>query len=140
MSRCCVVVSILTLNIFLSLAIAQNPPTSDPQALAFAAQSIASVTAGTGLNDVTLTGNVIWNGSNPDTGTATLKALGAGESRIDLALTSGARTEIRDAQTGPCGSVGIAFHHRLARMRTQIVQHQMDGVRIRVTDGDLQQY
>src|SRR5437867_45651 len=31
-----------------------------------------------------------------------------------------------------------AFHHRMARMRTQIVQHQMDGVRLWVADRDLQ--
>jgi hypothetical protein len=56
---------------------------------------------------------VTWSGS--DTGTATLRALGTGESRIDLVLTSGTRTEIRDAQTGaplgewinPNGASGI---------------------------------
>jgi hypothetical protein len=76
----------------------QNPPTSNPQAAAYAAQSIAAVTGGAAIGDVTLTGSVTWNGSR--TGTATLRALGTGESRIDLALTSGTRTEIRDAQTG----------------------------------------
>jgi len=50
------------------------------------------------IGDVTLTGSVNWSGS--DTGTATLMALGTGESRMDLALGSGTRTEIRDAQTG----------------------------------------
>jgi hypothetical protein len=80
-------------------ASAQNqPPASDSQATAYAAQSIAALTGGTTISDVTLTGTVTWNGS--DTGTATLKALGTGESRMDLALTSGTRTEIRDAQTG----------------------------------------
>lgn len=77
---------------------AQNPPQSDPQASSFAAQSIAALTGGTSISDVTLTGNVAWNGS--DTGTATLKALSTGESRMDLALTAGTLTEIRDAQTG----------------------------------------
>jgi hypothetical protein len=76
----------------------QNPPTSSPQAVAYAAQSIAALTGGAAISDVTLTGSVTWNGSH--TGTATLRALGTGESRIDLALTSGTRTEIRDAQTG----------------------------------------
>jgi len=32
-----------------------------------------------------------------------------------------------------------AFHHCLAGMRTEIVQDQMDGVRLRVADGDLPQ-
>jgi hypothetical protein len=80
-------------------AFAQNqPPVSDPQAVAYAAQSIAAMTGGTTIGDVTLTGAVTWN--NTDTGTATLRALGTGESRMDLALTSGTRTEIRDAQAG----------------------------------------
>jgi hypothetical protein len=79
-------------------AFAQTPPTSDPQALSYAAQSVAAMVGNVSVSDVTLTGSVIWNGS--DTGTATLQALGTGESRMDLALTSGTRTEIRDAQTG----------------------------------------
>src|ERR1700747_300055 len=37
------------------------------------------------------------------------------------------------------GLFAEAFHHRLARMRTQIVQHPMEGVRLRVADRDLQQ-
>ena len=83
-------------------AFAQNqPPTSDPQAVAYAAQSVAALTGGTSIGDATLTGTVTWYGSGTDAGTATLRALGAGESRMDLALTSGTRTEIRDAQTGP---------------------------------------
>jgi hypothetical protein len=81
-------------------AFAQSQPPSDPQALAYASQSIAALTGGVAISDVTLTGNVTWNGGWSDTGTATLRALGSGESRMDLALTSGTRTEIRDAQTG----------------------------------------
>jgi len=80
-------------------AFAQNPPASNPQALAFAAQSIAALTAGNAISDVTLTGNVVLN-AGADSGTATLRALGTGESRIDLVLSVGTRTEIRDAQTG----------------------------------------
>ena len=84
---------------FCCVASAQNqPPASDPQALSYASQSITAMVGSVSINDVTLTGSVTWNGS--DTGTATLRALGTGESRIDLALTSGTRTEIRDAQTG----------------------------------------
>jgi len=79
-------------------ATSQNPPTSNPQALSYAAHSIATMVGNLSISDVTLTGSVTWNGS--DTGTATLRALGIGESRMDLALTSGARTDIRDAQTG----------------------------------------
>jgi hypothetical protein len=94
---------VVVFPVFLILTIiasGQNPPASDPQALSYAAQSIAALTGGTSISDVTLSGNVTWNGSGSDTGTATLRALGTGESRMDLALTSGTRTEIRDAQTG----------------------------------------
>ena len=66
--------------------------------MSYAAKSIAALTGGTGINDATLTGSVTWAGN--DTGAATLMALGTGESRMDLALGSGTRTEIRDAQTG----------------------------------------
>jgi hypothetical protein len=80
-----------------SAASAQTQPASDPQALAFAAQSIAAMAGNVRISDVTLTGSVTeW----ADTGTATLKALGTGEGRMDLSLPEGTRTEIRDAQTG----------------------------------------
>jgi len=93
----------LFLAIFLLVpcaAFTQGQPASDPQALAYAAQSIAAMSGSTAISDVTLTGTVTWNGGSTDTGTATLRALGTGESRMDLALTSGVRTEIRDARTG----------------------------------------
>lgn len=87
------------ISILCCCASAQNqPPASDPQAVAYAAQSVAAVSGGTAISDVTLTGSVTWSGT--DTGTSTLQALGVGESRMDLSLTSGTRTEIRDAQTG----------------------------------------
>jgi hypothetical protein len=98
MYRACLIVlyaGFITLSTLLS---AQSAPTSSPQALAYAAQSVAVLTGGTSISDITLTGNVTWNGT--DTGSASLKALGTGESRIDLALPSGTRTEIRDAETG----------------------------------------
>src|ERR1051326_3210637 len=81
------------------LLFAQGQPASDPQALAYAAQSIAAMTGGNAISDVTLTGSVTWN-AGADSGTATLQALGTGESRMGLGLADGARTEIRDAQTG----------------------------------------
>jgi len=99
-----------------NVVLAQGQPQSDPQAVAFAAQSITALTGGTTINDVTLTGNVTWiAGSDNEQGTATLKALGTGESRMDLVLPSGTRTEIRDASTGigqgqwiaPSGTSGL---------------------------------
>ena len=97
--RGALVVFIFALLILAGSAVAQTQPPSDPQALSYASQSIAALTGGTSISDVTLTGNVTWN-AGADTGSATLRALGSGESRMDLALTSGTRTEIRDAQTG----------------------------------------
>lgn len=80
---------------------AQNQaPVSNPQAVTYAAQSITALTGSTTVSDVTLTGTVTWYGGDTDTGTVTLRALGTGESWMDLALTAGTRTEIRDGQTG----------------------------------------
>lgn len=82
-----------------TFALAQNQ--SDPQALAFAAQSITAMVGNSTITDVTLTGNVTWTGSGtPESGTATLLALGTSESRMNLALPTGTRTEIRDSSTG----------------------------------------
>ncbi len=84
-----------------SIASALNPPASDPQALTYANQSLVALTNGTSISDVTLTGNVTWTaGSESDTGSATLRASGSAESRVDLVLAGGTRTEIRDASTG----------------------------------------
>jgi hypothetical protein len=110
-----VIGSLLGSLLISTLAFAQGPPPSDPQAIAFALQSISAMTAGTAISDVTLTGNATWYVSGTDTGAATLRALGTGESRMDLAITSGTRTEIRDSQTGapigqwtnPDGSTGL---------------------------------
>src|SRR5437660_6420520 len=85
-------VVLLSLTVVLScFASAQNQPTSTSQAVAYAARAISALTGGAPIHDVTLTGSVTWNGS--DTGTATLVALGTGESRMDLVLVSGTRTE-----------------------------------------------
>jgi hypothetical protein len=78
-----------------------RPPASDPQAVSFTSQAVAALTGGQAVRDVTLTGSVTWSGgATPETGPAMLKALGTGESRMDLTLPSGTRTEIRDASTG----------------------------------------
>jgi hypothetical protein len=75
-------------------------PLSDPQALLCAAQSIVAITGGKQILDVTLSGRVIWTvGKESDTGTVTLWALRTGESRVDVALSSGNRKEIRDSST-----------------------------------------
>jgi hypothetical protein len=85
--------------VFPSASMARNPRQSDPQALSYAAQAIVALTGGAVINDVTLTGNVTWNGGS-ESGSATLRAIRTGESRVDLVLSKGTRTEIRDSQTG----------------------------------------
>ncbi len=82
-------------------ASAQNLPVSDPQALSLAAQSLAAMTGATAVSDVTLTGNVTWvAGSDMETGTGAFLAKGTGESRVDLTLSGGKRSDIRNSSNG----------------------------------------
>src|ERR1039458_1626191 len=70
---------------------------SDPQAVSLLQKSLAAQTGGLPLTDVTLTGTARRiAGSDDETGTATLKATSAGDSRIDLSFPSGERVEIRN--------------------------------------------
>jgi hypothetical protein len=78
-----------------------QPPVSDPKAVALAAQAIAALTNGVAVSDLTLNGNATWTaGLDKETGSVTLQAKGTGESRIDFRLSGGARTEIRNDATG----------------------------------------
>jgi hypothetical protein len=59
------------------LAVAENPPPSDPQGLTLAAQAIAALSGTTPISDVMLSGNVTWTiRAVPQTGTATASAKG----------------------------------------------------------------
>lgn len=89
-----------------NVAIGQNPTTSDPQALAYAAQSIAALTGGGTITDVTLNANVTsFLSSSNDTGTGIFLAKGTMESRLDLTLGSGSLTEVRNVLNGgPAGA------------------------------------
>ena len=94
MARCGYGVPLVLLLV--SVASAQNPQ-SDPQALTLASRAIAALTNGVAVSDVALTGTVTWiAGSDKETGTTTQQAKGTGESRVDLDLSGGARTEIRN--------------------------------------------
>ena len=94
---------------------------SNSQAADYAAQAIAALTGGQTISDASLTGTANWTvGADIENGTASFLALGTGESRMDLSLSSGSRTEIRDASTGTPlgkwiaqdGSTGkFAFHN-----------------------------
>jgi hypothetical protein len=95
------IVSLLVIATLPCFAGTTTTPTSNSQALSFAAQSIAALTGGNAINDVTLTGTATWtSGSDTESGSAMFLASGTAESRMDLALSTGTRTEIRDAQTG----------------------------------------
>ena len=91
---------------FCSAQAPQAPPTSDPQALALVAKSIAAMTGGLPVNAVTLNANAIWiAGSDYFTGPATLQATGTTDSRVVLTLNGLSRTEIRTTSGGiPSGS------------------------------------
>ncbi len=101
MPRCLSVLAASIITLIPSFLTAQHLSQSDPRALAYAAQSMATLTGGVSIRDVTLTGTATWvAGSERETGAATLVGLGPNESHIELAFSSGTRTEIRDAQTG----------------------------------------
>jgi len=86
----------------------QAPPStsSSPQALALLQNSLAALTGGQPINDVTLVGTARRiAGSDDESGSATLKALTTGETRIDLVFASGTYTEVRAfPNSGPTGS------------------------------------
>jgi hypothetical protein len=78
------------------------PPTSDPQAVALVQRSLAALTGGIAITDVTLTGSAHRiAGSDDETGTATFEATSAGDSRVDLSFASGNRIEIRNHSAMP---------------------------------------
>ncbi|MGO9086771.1 MAG: hypothetical protein ACLQBK_16215 [Candidatus Sulfotelmatobacter sp.] len=87
--------------------VAQNPSASDPAALSLAQQSVAALTRGASVSDVSLTGSVTFVlGSDTANGTGTLKAKGMSESRVDLSLSnSETRADVRNAASGtPAGA------------------------------------
>lgn len=91
-----------------SVAAQQTPP-RDPQAIVLASRALMVLTGGAAVNDVILTGTATRiAGSDRGTGTAVLKARGTEQSRIDLAITGGQRTEARSSSvagysSGPDG-------------------------------------
>lgn len=93
-------------------ALAQQPvpsPTqttqSDPQTVALVQRSLAALTGGAPVSDVTLSGTAHrLAGSDDEIGTAALTATSAGDSRISLAFASGVRTEIRNHLAVPLPS------------------------------------
>lgn len=99
----------------------QPVPPSQAQAVALATNALSALSGGQAISDVTLTGTATRiAGSDVGSGTVTLKALGSLDSRMDLSLSSGTRSEIRNASNGvpqgswlaPNGSVNsMALHN-----------------------------
>jgi len=88
--------------LFSSTPLFPQNPQSDPQAVALAQKSLAALTNGVTVGDVTLSGNASWTaGSEKGNGTVTLKAKGLDESRIDLSVGSASRSEVRNDSSGP---------------------------------------
>jgi hypothetical protein len=77
-----------------------SPTTVEPQASTLLAQAAAALGSSTSIADVTLTGTAqSIAGSDDESGTVSLKAMAGGESRMDLILSSGVRSEIRSFDT-----------------------------------------
>jgi hypothetical protein len=98
---------VVCLPFFLSLSLsAQQTSPSGLQAQSLLKQSLAALTGGQPLTDVTLSGTARRiAGSDDESGTAVLKALASGDARIDLSLSSGQRSEVENLSgTSPAGS------------------------------------
>jgi hypothetical protein len=101
MFRLAVAVSLLICAV---CALGQNQPSSDPFAISLAQKSVAALTGGVPVADVTLNANVISiSGSDNESGTGTLEAKGTSESRVDLSLSGGTRSDVRNFTNGSPG-------------------------------------
>jgi hypothetical protein len=104
-------------------ATAQQPAPASPQPAQLLQSALTALSANSAVTDVTLSGTTHYiAGSDDETGTATLKALAGGSSRVDLNLSGGTRTEIDTSASGtPAGTWSgpdgiphdIAFHNLL---------------------------
>ena len=73
----------------------QPAPTSQAQAVALATNALSALSGAHPISDVTLTGTGTRTaGSDVESGNVTLKALGPYESRLDLAVSGGTRSDI----------------------------------------------
>jgi hypothetical protein len=79
----------------------EQAPVSDPLAISLAQRSVLALTGGAAVTDVTLTADVISVfGSDNKSGTGVFQAKGAGESRVDLSLEAGTRSDVRNTAGG----------------------------------------
>jgi hypothetical protein len=102
-------------------AVAQQPAATATQALTLLQSALRALSPATPVTDVTLTGTARRiAGSDDESGTVTLKFLASVGSRLDLSLSSGNRSEVRNTSgatpigswSGPDGvSHAIANHN-----------------------------
>jgi len=86
----------LLFSSILAAAPQQSIVQSDSQALLLAQRALNLLSGGTAISDVTLAGTATRiAGSDNESGTVVLKALASGQSRMDLSLPSGTRSELR---------------------------------------------
>jgi hypothetical protein len=114
------------LSFVLSIPVfAQQTTSSSPQALALLHRSLATLTGGQSITDVTLSGTARRiAGSDDESGTVTFEALSSGAARFAFSYPSGPRMEVRGpfsseplggAWYGPDGvSHAVAYHNLLA--------------------------
>lgn len=96
-----IVVLLVCLSSFLWSQTAQPIPISDPQAVSLVQQSLAALTRGATISDVTLNGNVTSIlGSDNETGMGIFQAKRASESLVTLKLNHGTRSEVRNVTNG----------------------------------------
>ena len=88
--------------LFLGSAPGHAQAPRDPTAVALIRQALAKLSGGeTSVRDLTLEATVTYRaGSDVETGTATLQALGDQQSRVILNLSGGQRQQVRSGSTG----------------------------------------
>jgi hypothetical protein len=111
-----VFVLLLTTLILSPIKAQTTAPTRDPQALTLIASSLKALTGSVTVSDVIVQATASYiAGSDEETGTATLTALGNQQSLVQLNLSGGSRQEIRNgpagAWSGPDGTAHSMANH-----------------------------
>jgi hypothetical protein len=115
-------VFLLVLITFARSATAQQATASAPQATALLQQSLAALSNGHAITDVTLSGTARRiAGSDDESGSSAAKALATGEARVDLSFASGSRSEVvgtsnkclAGSWSGPDGVAHLISNHNL---------------------------
>jgi|HubBroStandDraft_6_1064221.scaffolds.fasta_scaffold05637_2 hypothetical protein len=116
---------IISFSCFLPVAAQQSSPlaqASGPSATDLLSKSLAALTGGHPLTDVTLSGTARRiAGSDDESGTNVAKALATGEARMDLSFPSGSRSEVvavsnkcpAGSWSGPDGVAHSISNHNL---------------------------